>query len=305
MPSEILRVGVCQLNYKICDFGGNVSLMEQAAQEARDADLLVFSELCLSGYHPLDLVEGTDFLQLQSQALDRVLSLSRRIAAALVIGLVTRNPGAGKSLHNSLIVIRDGQVLLTYHKQLLPTYDVFDERRYFEPGPHTAAVLEICGHRIGFLICEDAWNDEGHLYAVNPISAVAEHRVDLLININASPSHLGKRRHRHEIFGAVCKRYGVALVYSNQVGGNDQLVYDGASFALNRKGEVVEELPRYESATKVFTFAGDFRQPASPESPRPAQLSDEEFFYRQAIVGLRDYARKVGFARVIVGTSGG
>ena len=306
MSANPLKIAVCQLNYKLCDFAGNVALIERAVQQAPSADLFVFSELCLSGYHPLDLIESPDFVGQQRQALEAVLRMSTQVDGGLVIGLVTPNSGPGKPLHNSLLVIQRGRVLLTYHKQLLPTYDVFDERRYFEPGPHSAAVLEMRGHRLGFLICEDAWNDDVRLYAVNPITAVAEQHVDLIININASPSHLGKRRQRHEIFGAVAKRYGTALLYSNQVGGNDQLVYDGASFALDRSGDVVHELPLYGAAVETLVFDGDFHSRSPPsQQHRPADLDDSEFFYRQALTGLRDYVTKVGFQSVIVGSSGG
>ena len=305
MSANLLRIAVAQLNYKLCDFAGNVALMEQAVASAPDVDLVVFSELCLSGYHPLDLIETPDFLDRQAQALTRIRELSKVVSPALVIGLVTPNAGPGKPLHNSLMVVQGGRTLLTYHKQLLPTYDVFDERRYFEPGPHKAAILEVRGQRIGFLICEDAWNDDVELYALNPITAVVQQGVDLLVNINASPSHLGKRLRRHELFGAVAKRYEVALLYSNQVGGNDQLVYDGASFAINRAGEVVHELPAYESAVETISFEGDFREAGRPRHPDALQLDQNRFFYQQAIVGLRDYVRKVGFDSVIIGSSGG
>ena len=305
MSPRPLRISVAQLNYKLCDFVGNVALIEQAVAESADADLIVFSELCLSGYHPLDLIEAPDFLARQEEALNTVLRISTQTPAALVIGLVTPNLGPGKPLHNSLLVVQGGVPVLTYHKQLLPTYDVFDERRYFEPGPHAAAVLEMHGHRIGFLICEDAWNDDATLYAVNPITAVADQGVDLLVNINASPSHLGKRRRRHEIFGAVVERYGVALLYSNQVGGNDQLVYDGASFALDRSGALASELPAYQSAVQTLVFGGDFRHDAALPHGGTKEASASEFFYQQALLGLRDYVRKVGFRSAIVGSSGG
>ena len=146
MPSNPLTVAVCQLNYRLCDFQRNVALIRDAIIQARTADLIVFSELCLSGYHPLDLIETPDFLDQQRNALDAVLKLSTEVQGALVIGLATPHAGAGKPLHNSLMVLQQGRVLLTYHKQLLPTYDVFDERRYFEPGSVSAAVLEMSGH---------------------------------------------------------------------------------------------------------------------------------------------------------------
>lgn len=306
MPSTSINIAVCQLNYRLCDFDRNVALIRDAVSQAHTADLIVFSELCLSGYHPLDLIETPDFLEHQQRALDAILTLSTQVRGALVIGLATARAGAGKPLHNSLVVIQQGSVLVAYHKQLLPTYDVFDERRYFEPGSSTAAVLGMSGHRIGFLICEDAWNDDARLYALNPIKAVVEHGADLIVNINASPAHLGKRAQRHRIFGATAKRYQVAFLYSNQVGGNDQLVYDGASFALNRQGALMRELPLYESAVETVAFDGDFHADSKRIPPRDdSELADARFFYQQSLLGLRDYADKVGFKSVIVGASGG
>ena len=303
MTRRPVTIAVSQLNYTLGDFEGNAQLIEKAIEEAGNADLVVFSELCLSGYHPLDLIEEAGFLEKQQRALDTILRASTEQYAALVVGLASRNAGPGKPLRNSLYVIRKGQIVLRYHKQLLPTYDVFDERRYFEPGEPDAAVLELNGHRIGFLICEDAWNDDVQVYAVNPITPVIEAGVDLIVNINASPAHLGKRAWRHQVFSSAAARYGVAVLYSNQVGGNDQLVYDGASFALDRRGALVQEWPLYEPATRKIVFDGDFS--VGPPGLQAHAMTDTDFFYRQALLGLQDYVRKTGFKSVVVGSSGG
>ena len=178
------------------------------------------------------------------------------------MGLPTRNDGPGKDYHNSLQVLRDGQVLLNYHKQLLPTYNVFDERRHFEPGPDVARVLDIAGVRVGFLICEDGWNDEGEDYLVNPFQRLADAAPDLVVSVNASPSHVGKREQRQAIFHWAAERHGLRVVYVNQVGGHDQLVYDGASFIADPRSGVVLELPSFEPATATVVFdrdAGTFR----------------------------------------------
>lgn len=166
---EPISVTIAQLNYKLCDYGRNIEKISNVIRQNAEADLIVFSELAVTGYYPQDLVEEPEFLTQQDAALESVLALSREVRAAIVIGAVTRNQGVGKPLHNSLLVIRDGRVVLTYDKQLLPTYNIFDERRHFEPGENRAAVMELRGRRIGFLICEDGWNDDERDYAVNPI----------------------------------------------------------------------------------------------------------------------------------------
>ncbi|WP_374347249.1 NAD+ synthase [Chitinimonas sp.] len=301
-----MKIALAQLNYKLCDFAGNVALMEAALAQAAGADLLVFSELCLSGYYPQDMVEEPDFLARQQGALEQMLALSRHSDMALVIGAVTRNEGVGKPLHNSLLLIRRGEVLLRYHKQLLPTYNIFDERRHFEPGPAQPAVFELAGQRLGFLICEDAWNSQGQDYALDPVQALAEAGVDLIVSINASPSNVGKAVQRHALFSGVARQCGLPMVYVNQVGANDQIVFDGGSFAVDPRHGVVAALPLFEPAVAQLVFDGGFSQngQALTEAVQ-LDLADSEFYYRQIVLGLRDYAAKIGFTQVVIGSSGG
>ncbi len=306
MQKTDLRIALCQLNYKLCDFQGNVALIRAALAGLESADLVVFSEMCLSGYHPQDMVEEPYFLPRQDEALAAVLEASRGMPATLVLGAVTRNQGVGKPLQNGLLVVRGGEVLLTYHKQLLPTYDIFDERRHFEPGHDAPALLELCGRKVGFLICEDGWNDEELHYPINPFRRVVEAGAELVVSINASPSDVGKQRQRHGIFGAACRRYGVPLVFVNQVGGNDQLVFDGASFLVAADGAVVHALPSFEERVETVVFDGGWRVSGEPRTGRfEAYLDDADFYYRQVVLGLQDYVRKVGFRGVVVGSSGG
>lgn len=302
----MLHIALAQLNYTLCDFGGNLARMRDAIARARGADLVVFTELCLSGYYPQDMVEEPDFLARQQVALDAVLALSRETDAALVIGAATRNEGVGKPLHNSLLVIRHGEVVLRYHKQLLPTYNIFDERRHFEPGPDAAAVCEIAGKRVGFLICEDAWNNLGHDYAIDPVQTLAGAGVDLIVSINASPSNVGKPAQRHALFHEVARDSGLPIVYVNQVGGNDQIVFDGGSFLVDPAHGVVHALPLFEEAVETVAFDGGFMLGGHRlVQPVAADMADSEFYYRQVVLGLRDYAAKIGFTQVVIGSSGG
>jgi NAD+ synthase (glutamine-hydrolysing) len=233
--SSDLRVTLAQLNPTVGDIDGNIDLMLAAANKAvaDGASLVVFPELSLTGYYPADLLDEPDFLARVDTGLDRLLSLTRSTPGLhWVVGAPCRREGPGKPLHNCLLVLADGVIRLRYAKQLLPTYNIFDERRHFEPGPDVARVLRVGGQQIGFLICEDGWNDEGHDYAVNPFERLADAAPDLVVSINASPSNIGKHAQRRRLFAAASARHQLPLIYVNQVGGHDQLVYDGSSFAV-------------------------------------------------------------------------
>ncbi len=301
-----IQIAMAQLDYKLCDFEGNLARMRAAIAQAQGADLIVFSELCLSGYYPQDMVEEPDFLARQQQALDAMLTESRHTSATLVIGAATANTGVGKPLHNSLLVLQQGQIVLQYHKQLLPTYNIFDERRHFEPGPNRAAILTVADQRLGFVICEDAWNQQGTDYAIDPVQTLAQAGVDLIVSINASPSNVGKPEQRHALFTGVAQHWKLPLVYINQVGGNDQIVFDGGSFAVHPRHGVVHQLPLFEEAVQTLGFDGDFHHDGRMlDQAVSAAMADSEFYYRQIVLGLQDYARKIGFKQVVIGSSGG
>ncbi|MDH0867362.1 NAD+ synthase [Mitsuaria sp. GD03876] len=303
---------LAQINPTIGDLDGNLALHLDAARRARHdgADLVVFPELSLTGYYPADLLDEERFRDRLDRAMSALLAATREVAGLhWVVGVPTRNPGPGKPYRNSLLVIRDGEILLDYHKQLLPTYNVFDERRHFEPGPDVARVLRIGGAQVGFMICEDGWNDDGKDYLVNPFQRLADAAPDLVVSINASPSNVGKREQRHAVFRAACWRHRLPLVFVNQVGGHDQLVYDGASFAIEPEPGVVFEAGRFDQdvvtlrfETDRGTFAARDGGPLPPASPG---LDTMAFYRRQIVLGLRDYARRCGFDRVVVGCSGG
>jgi NAD+ synthase (glutamine-hydrolysing) len=307
----MLKLAIAQLNYTVGDFAGNtaniIGRMEQAAREG--ADMAVFSELSLCGYYPGDLLEDAIFLAQADTALEAIRDASRQWPELVsVIGTVRRNAGPGKPLYNALLAVRNGEIVAEYYKQLLPTYGIFGERRHFEPGPEGACTLEVAGYKVGFIICEDGWNDKGRDYKVNPFDALRAAQPDLVVSINASPSDIGKRKQRHELFSAASTHNKLPLLYVNQVGGQDQLVFDGASFAVSPAQGVAFESGRFVECFQVIGFEGGrFSAVDGSALPPvdPVGLAAPEFTRRQIVLGLRDYARRCGFTKAVVGSSGG
>jgi NAD+ synthetase len=309
----MLRICSAQINPTIGDIHGNIALMLEAARTARsqDAQLVVFPEMSLTAYYPGDLLDDSAFQTRVEAGLEK-LKLSTRETPNLfwVVGAPTRRNGVGKAFNNSLLVIKNGEVVLHYSKQLLPTYGIFDERRHFEPGPDVSRVLRIGEAQVGFMICEDGWNDDANDYSVNPFQRIADAAPDLVISINASPSNVGKREQRHTVFGKACARHKLPLLYVNQIGGHDQLVYDGASFAVNSNGDVVFEAKRFVTDVTTLTLDnahGQFLDAQGMNLPSVAKagLSTMEFYRQQIVLGLKDYARRCGFSKAVVGCSGG
>ncbi len=307
----MIGITLAQLNVTIGDMDGNVRKMVAAAQRARDegADLVVFSELSLTGYYPGDLLDEPHFMTRVDAGFEALLQASRQMPALhWVIGMPAGHPGPGKPLRNVLRVVRAGEVLLEYAKQLLPTYNIFNERRHFEPGPDVAKVLRIGSAQVGFLICEDGWNDDSSGYAVNPFERLRDAAPDLVVSINASPSNIGKREQRHQVFGAASSRHSLPILYVNQVGGHDQLVYDGASFAVEPRAGVVFEAQRFVEDVRTLRFGASGFRGARGEALPPvpvAGLPTMAFYRQQIVLGLRDYARRCGFTQAVVGSSGG
>ena len=307
----MLKIALAQLNYTVADFDGNVAAtiahMQRAA--ANGADLLVFSELSLCGYYPGDLLEEPGFLSRLDGALEQVLQASRKVPGLVsVVGSVRRNQGPGKPLHNALLAICNGAIVAEYYKQLLPTYGIFDERRHFEPGPAVACTLDVAGHKVGFMVCEDGWNDAGRDYGVNPFDPLRAAAPELIVSINASPSDIGKRAQRHALFDAACRHTHIPLLYVNQVGGQDQLVFDGSSFGVTPTQGVAFEAERFREDYRLLGLENDrFVAVDGSDLPRPdpAGLSAPEFTRRQIVLGLQDYARRCHFSKVVVGSSGG
>lgn len=307
----MLKIAIAQLNYTIGDLQGNAAKMIAAARQAAaaQAELVVFTELALTAYYPGDLLDDDGFMDRVEAGFQELLQASRQLPSLhWVLGLPARHAAPGKKLRNVLRVIRGGETLLEYAKQLLPTYNIHDERRHFEPGPDVAKVLRIRNAQVGLMICEDGWNDEAGDYAVNPFERMRDAAPDLVVSINASPSNIGKRELRHRVFGDACRRNGLPLLYVNQIGGHDQLVFDGASFAVQPREGVVWEARRFVEDQTVLLFDNGRFLTAAGEPPAPVPpegLPTMEFYRQQIVLGLKDYARRCGFSRVVVGSSGG
>ncbi len=316
----MLTITVAQLNYTVGDIEGNARKMIETAQRVAldGADLVVFTELSLTGYYPGDLLDEPEFMARVAVGLKTLQQASRQWPALhWVVGAPLPHEGIGKKLQNALVVISAGEVVLRYAKQLLPTYNVLNERRHFEPGPDVARVLRIGEHQIGLMICEDGWNDSApddgsddtkKDYAVNPFLRLADAAPDLVVSINASPSEIGKREQRHQVFGAASTRHALPLLYVNQVGGQDQIVFDGASFAVEPERGVTFEAKRFSEDVTTLRFDyGRFlaRDGAALPPVEAKGLSTMAFYEAQIVLGLRDYARRCGFKQAVVGSSGG
>lgn len=296
-----MKIALGQINTTVGDLPGNVDVMVRFTREAaaKGAELIVFPELSVTGYPPRDLVEKPSFLDRTERELQRLAAETATLPLAVVSGYVGRSASqSGKRATNSAAVLRGGEIVFRQTKMLLPTYDVFDEGRYFLPADHQS----LWG-RTALTICEDAWNDkqfwERRLYQRDPVEDLARAGADLLVSINGSPYHMGKRELRRDVFAATAQRYKVPLVYVNQVGGDDQLVFDGSSFAMDAQGNVIASAPSFaEALVLVDTGAG------TGESLE--NLPDEcEAVYEALVLGTRDYLRKCGFKRVLIGLSGG
>jgi NAD+ synthase (glutamine-hydrolysing) len=300
-----MRVALAQINPTVGDFHGNVDCMTRAAREAgaRGAEVVVFPELALTGYPPRDLVEKPSFLDRSEQELANFAKGIADLDLTTICGYVGRSEATvGKRALNSAAVVERGQVVFRQHKMLLPTYDVFDEARYFRPSERE----ELCtlrGQPVALTICEDAWNDRSYwkqrLYQRDPVEELFTAGAQAMICINASPYHMGKREIRRGVYRSAARRYAKPVVYVNQVGGDDQLVFDGSSFAMNAAGEVIASARSFEEdlvLVDLETGTGD----------RHEDFSDEcEAVYQALVLGTRDYIRKCGFSRVLIGLSGG
>jgi NAD+ synthase/NAD+ synthase (glutamine-hydrolysing) len=300
-----MRIALGQINTTVGDLSGNADSMIRAAREAsaRGAELVVFPELSLTGYPPRDLVEKQSFLDRAQDQLDRLASETADLDSAVICGYVGRSSSStGKHASNSAALLHRGKLLFRQDKMLLPTYDVFDEARYFVPA-EKQQVFRLGRHCFALSICEDAWNDkqlwERRLYQRDPVEELVSAGGQCVVTINASPYHMEKRELRRRIFEAAAKRHRAPVIYVNQVGGNDQLVFDGSSFAMDSTGRVIASARSFaEDLVMVDTEAltGDLNE----------NLADEcEAVYEALVLGTRDYIRKCGFRKVLIGLSGG
>ncbi len=298
-----MKIALAQINPTIGDFARNTQKIMAAIERAKglSCDLIVFSELVISGYPPRDLLEKRDFIQANLIHLQNLVTSIKGIG--VICGLVDENPGKEGNLHyNSAVLFDNGKILHQVHKRLLPTYDVFDERRYFEPGTEYSSFL-YKDRRIGLSICEDIWNDKDFFsrrrYPVDPVERMIKEGANLLINIAASPYYVTKREFKWDMFQGIAKKYNVPLLYVNQVGGNDSVLFDGISLAFDSKGQMCARARDFEEDMAIFdtnTQKGDIH---------PISESDTQSLLNALIMGTRDYVRKCGFSKALVGLSGG
>ena len=298
-----MKIALAQINPTVGDFPGNSEKIRARAEEARrrDAGLAVFTELCLCGYPPRDLVEQPSFLDDNRRALE-ALALSLP-PIPTIVGFVGRSPHeVGKVGMNCAALLADGKVQFQQAKMLLPTYDVFDEARQFLPAD-SQQILSFCGNSVALTICEDCWNDKffwtRRLYERDPVEELAGQGSNLLINISASPFSAGKRRLREEMVQALARRYHIPVVMVNQVGGNDSLIFDGSSLAVDASGKVCAQAKSFEEDLVLFDTATGEGEIHSQANDGPEEI------YRALLLGTRDYVWKCGFKNVIVGLSGG
>ncbi len=298
-----MKIAIAQINPTIGDFERNCEQIVSFSRKARDrsCDLVVFTELVISGYPPRDLLEKDDFVDFNIRCLHRLRDTIDGIG--VILGFVDRNPAEnGNPLFNAAAIVENGKILHQARKRLLPVYDVFDERRYFESGDGSR-VFAYKGRRLGLTICEDIWNDNHFLskrtYAVDPVAELAAQGADLIINISASPFQAGKDAIRKKVVGALARHYRIPIIYANQVGGNDSLLFDGASAVYGPDGTVAAQGRDFEEDLIVYdteTTGGDLH---------PIADSEVDSVLRALIMGTRDYVHKCGFKKAVVGLSGG
>jgi NAD+ synthase (glutamine-hydrolysing) len=297
-----MKIALAQFNPTVGDFEGNRTRILEMAREAKSggAEIAVFSELCICGYPPQDLIERPSFAERNQQELIR---LAQEITLPSLVGFVGKaQDNTGKPVANSAALIAHGKILFEQRKMLLPTYDVFDETRYFQPATIQHA-FAFGAHTLGITICEDSWNDKSfwpeRLYDRDPVAELVSKGSNLVLNISSSPYTLGKRGLRHDMLGAVARDRGVPVVYVNQVGGNDSLIFDGSSVAFTPDGRVAAMAKSFEEDLVFFDSAtgkGDIRD----------GMDDEyDAAHKALVIGTRDYVRKCGFKKVVIGLSGG
>src|SRR6266513_131702 len=295
-----MKIGFAQINPTVGDLSGNFEKIIGAYERlaAAGAELVLTPELAIPGYPPQDLVFKSRFVPENLQVLDKLHAHVGN--TALLVGFVDRNEGRGKPFHNAAALLERGKPIRKAHKSLLPTYDVFDEDRYFEPAGRVEP-FDVCGKRVGITICEDIWTEHylpRPLYDVEPVRGLIEQGAEIIVNLSASPFSLRKPAIRREMVGALARAYQRPICYCNAVGGNDQLIFDGNSIAVNAAGELIAQLASFREEEAIVdtdaTAVIDFREGKTPEE-----------LFAALSLGLCDYLRKCNFKSAVVGLSGG
>ncbi|MGB8116432.1 MAG: NAD+ synthase [Candidatus Sulfotelmatobacter sp.] len=298
-----MKIALGQINPTVGDFSGNALKIIEFSHRAESsgAGLILFPELSVCGYPPRDLVERPSFVARNRETAEQIAAATRGIS--VICGLVTpAESETGKLVMNSAALLQDGKIAFLQSKMLLPTYDVFDEMRNFAPAK-SQNLFSLCGNRVALTICEDAWNDKlfwpKRLYTVDPIEALIRAGGNIVLNISASPFWIGKRELRSDMLASIACQYRVPVAMVNQVGGNDSLVFDGSSIVLNEQGEIIAQGRSFEEDLIYFdsaSFTGDKHEQIE---------GDVASVYGALVLGTRDYMRKCGFKKAIVGLSGG
>ncbi len=313
-----MKIALAQIDPTVGDFTGNLEKIVAVSRRAAEqgARLTMFSELCICGYPPADFLEKPSFLARCRSAVDELATATRDLPTAVLVGVAlpasadAQNPEGHsdrfsplgwKPAVNAAILLDRGRLLLEQHKRLLPFYDVFDEQRYFSPA-HSQQVVELDGVRLAITICEDAWNDKNfwprRLYSIDPMEELMAQKPALHLNLSSSPFWHSKREVRRQMLAAIARRDGIPVLLCNQVGGNDSLLFDGSSLALNSRGELIAQAASFQEDLVIV-------DPCHAQ-PIPEPVSDDtEAAYHALVLGTRDYVHKCGFRKAIVGLSGG
>lgn len=298
-----MKIAMAQLNYHIGNFEGNLDkmLVAVAQAKAQHADIVLFGELSVCGYPTRDFLEFDDFIRRCHASIEVLKAASDGIA--VVVGSPTRNPvAAGKDLYNSAYFLYNGEILGIQHKTLLPTYDIFDEYRYFEPASEFK-VVEFKGKKIALSICEDIWNvgNENPLYTICPLDEMMDQKPDFILNLSASPFDHVHAETRIQIVRTNIERYKIPMFYANQTGAQTDVVFDGGSIVMSADGKVFDEMPYFEECLRVYdleeVLKGGIHQP---------QVKDKiRLIHDALVIGIKDYFGKLGFKKAILGLSGG
>ncbi|MCX6235862.1 MAG: NAD+ synthase [Bacteroidetes bacterium] len=305
-----MKIALAQINYHIGNFDSNVTKIKQAIRKSREknADLVVFAELAVSGYPPRDFLEFDDYIEQCHRCVLDVASVCTDIAA--IVGSPSINPDKkGKRLHNSAYFLQDGKVKAVTHKTLLPNYDVFDEYRYFEPFKDIK-VIDFKDHKIALTICEDIWDiSDSPLYTVSPMEVLSGQHPDLMINIAASPFHYEQALRRKQVLGGNAKKYHMPLFYVNHVGAQTELLFDGGSMVVGDDGEVVDEMNYFEEDLRIYecdrSSDGYKINLVSDEKKEQRDTSKIALIHDALIMGIRNYFEKLGLKKALLGLSGG